>query len=399
VPVTYTLPPALYIKAVALGRLMVDLHFARELWPIAAILLLLLLGFPAHLRDFIAQRTSRTWLQILLFAAAFLLLLKLITLPISIAGQHVLLAYGLSIQRWPSWLADVAKSSAIDIAVSLLLVAILYFFLRRSPHRWWLWLWTITVPLMVAGVLLTPILIDPLFNKFEPLQQTNPALVDQLEHVVQRGGITIPPSRIFLMRASGKVTQTNAYVTGFGASKRVVVWDTTLQHTPPDEISFVFGHEMGHYVLRHVIYGMYFAALLMLLVFRLGSLAAAWLLARFGPRWRIATLHDPAALAILLLVLSSAYFLTEPVVCAFSRHIEHAADVYGQEAIHGLVPDPAATAARSFQRMGEQNLATPERRPFVEFWTYNHPAVANRIHFAATYDPWQLGAHPRYFTK
>jgi Zn-dependent protease with chaperone function len=378
---------------------MVDLHFARELWPIAAILLLLYFRIPARLRDLIAQRTARPWPRILLFAASFLLLLKLFNLPLLIAGHHVMSAYGLSIQRWSGWFADLSKSAAIDIAGNLLLIAILYFFLRRSPRRWWLWLWTITVPLMIAGVLLTPIYLDPLFNKFEPLQQTDPALVTQLERVVQRGGISIPPSRIFLMRASAKVTQTNAYVTGFGASKRVVVWDTTLQHTPPDQILFVFAHEMGHYVLRHIILGMCFAAALLLVAFRLGALASSWLLARFGLRWRITNLRDPAALAVLLMVLAAAQFLAEPLVSAFSRHIEHAADVYGQEAVHGLVPDPAATAAFSFQSLGEQNLITPEHRPFVEFWTFNHPSIANRIHFAATYDPWQPGAHPRYFQK
>ncbi len=99
----------------------------------------------------------------------------------------------------------------------------------------------------------------------------------------------------------------------------------------------------------------------------------------------------------MLLVLSVLQIAAEPVGNAFSRRIEHAADIYGQEAVHGLVPDPAATAARSFQRLGENNLDTPERRPFVEFWLYNHPAIADRITFAATYNAWSDGAHPKYF--
>ncbi|HEY0306667.1 MAG TPA: M48 family metallopeptidase [Acidobacteriaceae bacterium] len=399
VPVTYTLPPVLYAKAVALGRLMVDLHFAHELLPIVLLLVLLYLRVPAWMANRIGISIRRPWLQKLIFAAAFILLLQILVLPLSIIGHHIVLRFGLSIQRWPSWFADVAKSEAITVAIGTLLAAILYFLLGRSPRLWWLWLWIIVVPLMVAGVVLTPLVIDPLFNKFEPLAQTDPVLVAQLERVVERSSISIPPDRIFLMRASAKVTETNAYVTGFGSSKRVVVWDTTLRSTPPDQIDFMFGHELGHYVLHHIVYGMLFAAALMLLCFWLGAHVVAWLLGRFGPRWGIVSLQDSAILAIMLLVFTIAQFATEPMANAFSRHIEHQADIYGQEAMHGLVPDPAATAARGFQALGEQNLASPERRPLVEFWYYSHPAIADRISFAAEYHPWSEGAQPVYFRK
>jgi len=399
VPVTYTLPPALYAKAVALGRLMVDLHFALELLPIALLILLLYLRVPSWIAGRIGARIRQPWLQKLVFAAAFILLLQILLLPLSVIGHHIVLRFGLSIQRWPSWFADVAKSETLTVAIGTLLAAIVYSLLRHSPRRWWLWLWIIMVPLMAAAVVLTPLIIDPLFNKFEPLAQTDPALVIQLERVVERSGIAIPPDRIFLMRASAKVTETNAYVTGFGSSKRVVVWDTTLRSTPPDQIDFMFGHELGHYVLHHILYGMLFAAALMLLCFWLGAHVVTWLLGRFGPRWGIASLQDPAILAILLLVFVAAQFLTEPIGNAFSRHIEHAADVYGQEAIHGIVPDPAATAARGLQALGEQNLSTPERRPLVEFWCYSHPAIADRIAFAAAYHPWSEGVQPVYCSK
>jgi STE24 endopeptidase len=402
VPATYTLPPALAAKAIALNRALVDLHFARELWPIVLLLLLLELHIPARLAGFVARMTPRRWLQVILFAVPFFLLLSILELPGSIATHIVLLRFGLSIQHWASWSLDVVKSIAIEeVLVSTLFAMILFWCIRRASAsgRWWLPCWAIFVLCIVFGVLVTPVVIDPLFNKFEPLSQTDPALVAQIERVVARSGVSIPPSRIFLMRASAKVTESNAYVTGFGASKRVVVWDTTIKNLPPDEISFIFAHEMGHYVLHHVPLGVAFAAVLMFLCFWLGARVVEWLLARFGSRWRITSLHDPAALAVLLLVLCVAQVLTEPIGNAFSRHIEHVADVYGQEAIHGIVPDPAATAARSFQLLGEQNLDTPERRPFVEFWLYNHPAIADRIAFASTYNPWSGGAHPKYFVK
>ena len=402
-PATYTLPPALAAKAIALDHALVDLHFARELWPIVLLILLLELHIPARMAAAATRMTPRRWLQVILFAAPFFLLLSLLELPGAIAAHHILLRFGLSIQHWASWSLDVAKFIAIEeVLVSTLFVLILFWCIRRAartnaPRRWWLPCWAIFVLCIIFGVLVTPVVIDPLFNKFEPLAQTNPALVTQLERVVARSGVSIPPDRIFLMRASAKVTESNAYVTGFGASKRIVVWDTALKNTPPDEISFLFAHEMGHYVLRHVPLGVAFAAGLMFVCFWLGAHVVDWLLARFGPRWRIASLQDPAALAVMLLVLSAAQVMTEPIINAFSRHIEHAADVYGLQTMQGLVPDPGATAASSFQRLGESNLDTPERRPFVEFWLYNHPAIADRIAFAATYNPWSAGVHPKYF--
>ena len=399
-PTTYTLPPALYAKAVALGRLLVDLHFLRELLPIALLLLLLQLRVPARMAACAARITPRRWLQVILFAAPFFLLLSLLELPGGIASHIILVHFGLSIQHWSSWFTDAAKAILIEeVLVSTLFAVILFWCIRRAPQRWWLRCWAIFVLCVVFGVLITPVVIDPLFNKFEPLSQTNPALVTQLEQVVARSGMSIPPERIFLMRASAKTTESNAYVTGFGASKRVVVWDTLIKNSPPNEISFIFAHEMGHYVLRHVLRGIVFTAVVMFVCFWLGARIVAWLILRFGPRWHIASLHDPAALAVLLLILSVMQVATEPIGNAFSRSIEHAADVYGQEAMHGLVPDPRATAAQSFQRLGEANLASPERRPFVEWWTYNHPATADRIAFAAAYDPWAANAHPKYFSK
>jgi len=251
----------------------------------------------------------------------------------------------------------------------------------------------------VFGVFVTPIVIDPLFNHFEPLQQSNPALVNRLERVVARGGIAIPPDRMLLMKASEKVTGLNAYVTGIGASKRVVVWDTSIAKATPDEISFIFGHEMGHYVLNHIYKGLAFAAVGLLAMFFVGFHCVQWLLARFGAAWGIAGQNDWAAFVVVMLVLSALTFLSEPIANGFSRAQEHAADVYGQEAIHGIVADPKATAEHSFQVLGEESLVDPTPHPFVEFWTASHPSIADRAAFAAAYNPWLPGQKPKYFSK
>ena len=240
---------------------------------------------------------------------------------------------------------------------------------------------------VLFGVFISPVLVDPLFNKFEPLQKHNPALVEQLEKVVARSGVSLPPERMFFMQASQKVTSLNAYVTGFGPSKRLVLWDTTIASSTPDELSGIFGHELGHYALHHIVRGLLFTAALLLLAFSLGQKIAQRLLSRYGARWRIRSQNDWAFLAVLALVLNGLNFLS----------IEHAADVYGQEAVHGIVADPQTTAQRGFQRLGETSLDDPTPHPLVDFWTSSHPSTADRAAFAAAYNPWAKGQHPKYF--
>jgi Zn-dependent protease with chaperone function len=311
----------------------------------------------------------------------------------------VSLEYGQSVQQWRSWFGDKGKSFLLSYVIGGLLVMLLFFCIRRSAKRWWFWFWIPTMAAVVFGVFLSPILIDPIFNKFEPLQASNPALVARLEQVVARGGIVIPPERMFLMRASEKVTGLNAYVTGIGASKRVVVWDTSIAKATPDEISYIFGHEMGHYVLNHIYKGIAAAAVGLLAMFFVGYHCVRWLIARYGAKWGIIGQEDWAAFVVVMLVFSVLNFLGEPVGNAFSRMQEHEADVYGQEAIHGIVADPQAVAQRSFQVLGEESLDDPTPHPLVEFWTFSHPPIAERARFAAAYDPWGPGSKPRYFGR
>jgi STE24 endopeptidase len=204
---------------------------------------------------------------------------------------------------------------------------------------------------------------------------------------------------MFLMKASEKLTTLNADVEGFGASKRVVVWDTSIQKFTPDEIVMVFGHESGHYVLHHIVYGVLFTIGLLLVTMYLGYVFVQWAIGRYGARWGVPGQSDWAALAVLLLAFSLFSLVTEPVENAFSRHDEHAADVYGQEAVHGLVADPQVVAQGAFDVLGKTSFADPNPSPLYEFWSYSHPAIGRRAAFAKFYDPWAPGMEPKYFKK
>lgn len=393
----YTLPPEKLKTAKTLFRARTALHFLGEGWGVLQLVVLLGLGVPARMRNVAENVTKSRWGQCFVFVFLFLGTITLLNVPLRIYGHRLGLAYGLSVQGWGSWVWDQAKGFLLTWIVAGLLVMLLFWVIRRSPRHWWFWFWIPTMAAVLFGVFLSPILVDPLFNRFEPLEQHDPVLVAQLERVVARSGVSLPPDRMFFMRASQKVTSLNAYVTGFGPSKRLVLWDTTIAASTPDELAGVFGHELGHYALNHIVLGLVFTGVLLLVAFFLGQRMTQDLLRRYGNRWSIRSQNDWACLAVLVLVLNVLSFFSEPIENAFSRSIEHAADVYGQEAIHGIVADPQATTREGFQRLGEASLDDPTPHPFIDFWTSSHPSTASRAAFAAAYNPWAPEGHPKYF--
>jgi len=327
-----------------------------------------------------------------------LAIVTLAELPVDAYAHEVSLHYGISVQGWGSWLVDFAKALGLTLGIGAPVLLLFNWIVRVAPRRYWLWGWMAAVALMIFSAFIEP-LGEPIFNKYEPLQKSNPALVAQLEQVVARTGTRIPPERMFLMKASVKTNGLNAYVSGLGATKRVVVWDTTAGRIPNDEIQFMFGHESGHYVLNHIPKGLACSAVFMLLVFWVCAGIAGWLVRRFGARWGVTALAGRTGFVVLLLVASVASFALDPVTNAFSRHFEHEADVYGQEAIHGIVADPQRTAVTAFDDLGTAWLETPTPNHFVVFWTYSHPSTTQRAEFARGYDPWANGGKGRFFAR
>lgn len=395
----YTLPPDKLEKAIHLSHCRAALHFGGIAWTLLVLWLLVQWGLGERIHNWASSLTQKIWLRGFLVAPIWLALLSLLGLPLDAASHAVSLHYGLSIQHWAGWFRDWALSSLLFILFGTLALACLYFLMRQSSRRWWLWFWLLTIPVEVLGVYALPVLIDPLFDHFSPLEKSDPALVAQLERVAVKGGINIPLSRMFLMDASAKSTGVNAYVTGFGASKRIVVWDTALKLPSKDEILFIYGHEQGHYVLGHIFEGLVFSFALIFLGYWVAYRFMRWLVERYGNAWRIPSVADWSSVGLILLVMTLLSFLAEPIGNAFSRRIEHQADVYGQEVIHGLVANPQEVATQDFQRLGEIWLDNPSPNRFVVWWTYSHPPTSERMRFAAEYDPWVEGKEPRYFRK
>ncbi len=387
-PEGYELPAKKRAEARAYSRTQYALYFARVALALLVYFLLWRARVAVAFRNWARSRFRRHALQCLIFAPLFFVTVRLIEFPFDYYSGFVIEhRYGLSNQGFASWAGDWGKGLVLLVLVGTFLVWLFYAVVRRSPRRWWLYFWAVTIPVTLFLMFIEPFAIEPLFFKFTPLQDSHPALVTQIEKMLHRAGLEIPRSRILEMNASSKTKTINAYVSGLGKSKRVVVWDNTLNKLTDDETLAVLGHETGHYVLHHIMKEFALIELIALAFIALGFMGARRLLRRYGRRTGIESAGDLASLPVMLMLLTALSFLASPAVNAVSRHYEHQADQFALEVTYGVVPNPNAAEARAFQILGEQDLSDPDPSPFIVFWLYSHPPLNQRIQFARSYHP------------
>ena len=382
-------PSALAVRYYRTG---VPLWVAGTVLDLAIPALLLWTGWSGRMRA-AARRLgrSRWYPTVALFGVFYVLVTGLLELPfgwyVGFVRQH---QYGLSTQTASQFLGDGAKAVGVGCVVVVLTLWIPYLLLRRSPRRWWLWTGIATIPLATLALVVTPIWIDPLFDRFGPMRDQ--ALEARIVALAQRAGIE--GGRVYEVAKSEDTRQVNAYVTGLGAGKRIVLWDTLVDRLTPDEVVFVMGHEMGHYVLGHTAMVILGATLLVTGSMYAVHRVAGALLTRWGRRFGFERLDDPASLPLLILVAGVVSLAVTPVVLATSRYMEHEADRFGLE----ITRDNQA-AARTFVKLQQENLAVPRTGVLDHLWRDSHPDVADRIEFANRYRPWATGGAGRYGTR
>lgn len=394
----YVHTPEKRAKAIAYSRAQYLLYFAGMALSLAIYGFFWRIRFAVLLRGWVRWVSARRFVQCFLFAPLFLAAVRILEFPLDYyRGFTLEHRYGLSTQRFWSWMADWAKDLGLTAVAGIILVWVFYWLVRRSPRRWWLYFWLASIPITLAFILIEPYVVEPLFYRFTPLAKTQPALTDRIEKMLGHAGLTIPRSRIYEMNASAKTRLVNAYVSGLGSSKRVVVWDTTLEKLNSDETLLVLGHEAGHYVLHHIPKEFALDETLFLVLSYVGFVVLNRIVgrvvgARHGvPLPGLEGVGDLASLPIVLLVLTVLVFVASPALNGISRHYEHQADQFGLEVAYGIVADPNTADVHSFQISGEEDLEDPDPNPFVRFWLYTHPPLEERIRFAASYRPWAEG--------
>jgi Zn-dependent protease with chaperone function len=375
-------------KAVRYHRSGNVLWVIGNLWGFLVPAVILFSGLSARMRD-AARRVGRNWFfTLVLYGVMFSLLTWILDLPLAyysgFVREH---AYGLSNQGFGKWFGDAAKALGVGLAVLAATLWIPYLLLKKSPRRWWLYTAMAVIPLIVAGQWLSPIFIDPLYNDFGPMK--NKQLEAQILETARRAGIE--GGRVFEVNKSVDTESVNAYVTGFGGSKRIVLWDTLLRKLDSREVIFVMGHEMGHYVLKHVFMMLGVISLLILLCLYAVHASAGWLIARYRERFGFDQLSDVASYPLLILVFGVVSFLATPALYAVTRHSEHEADRFGLELTHDN-----RSAATAFAKLQAENLAVPYPGTLYKLFRASHPVLGERIEFANTYRPWETGGEQRY---
>ena len=365
-----------------------------NLWDLLIPSLLLFAGVSGRIRDW-ARRTGRKWFfEIGLYFIVFTVIIFLVDLPLSyyqgFVRQH---AYGLSNQTFAKWARDEVTGLVIGLVVGVLFIWVPYLLLSRSPKRWWLYTGLLAIPFIVLSILVQPVWIDPLFNKFGPMKDKT--LETEILALADRAGIE--GSRVFEVAKSEDTKAVNAYVTGFGSTKRIVLWDTILAKLNREQLLVVMGHEMGHYVLGHVWKSILSLSTLIILALYAVHRTAGWLITRYRHRFGFTELSDVASLPLILILFSVASLVVTPVALAMQRHFEHEADRFGLEITHDNY-----AAASAFATLQQENLAVPRPGPLYTWWRASHPSLGDRIDFSNDYRPWESNqplVYESYFKK
>jgi STE24 endopeptidase len=309
--------------------------------------------------------------QVVLGTVALTVIGVLVTLPLAVYGEVVRHRYGLSTRSWALFARDVAVSAAIDAGLTALVLVALIALAHRTPRFWWAWAAGAAAALVVVGSFLYPVLIEPAFNRFEPLPAGT--LRTQILDLAERNGT--PVQDVLVSDASRRTTGLNAYVSGFGSTRRVVLYDTVLTTLPDDQIESIVAHELGHVSNADVLTG----TLLGAVGAAAGVALLGWLLT-LQPLLRRAGADgagDPRVIPLVLFLVAFGMLLTTPVYNLTSRHVEARADVHSLD----LTADPATFVAMQ-QRLAETNLADPDPPAVWQWFFGNHPTTAERVAMA-----------------
>ena len=323
-------------------------------------------GFKGIARFLLRRITNVTWITALCYTLAGFVL----TLPWSIyTGFLRQKQYDLMNQTFDAWLIDQSKGLLISLVTFPLLAMAVYGLIRRYPRGWWIRATGVVAAFLAFGMLLGPVYISPLFNTYTEL----PAGPIRDRIVAMAESKNIPSEHIYLFDASKQSKAISANVSGIGPTMRISLNDNLLNRSTPQEIAAVMGHEMGHYVLNHVWWGLaFFSGLAALALFLLSRIAPA-LIARYGPQWGgIRDLGDPASMPVIGIVITLFGLLATPLTNTLIRVDESQADAFGLDVAQE--PDGFASVA---MKLSEYRKIEPS--PFEEMLFFDHPSGATRV--------------------
>ena len=335
-------------------------------------IVLLLTGLSARMRDLAERLTSRRPLQTALYWVQYLLFTTAVSFPFAVyrgfIREH---QYGLSNQTLASWLSDQAKGLAVGLILGGVFLTVLYGVVRRLRRSWWILGAVVSWLFVIFTLLIRPVFIEPMFNKYTPL--TDEPIRSSILRLARANGIKA--NEIYQFNASKQSKRISANVSGFLGTERIALNDNLLKRASLPEIEAVMGHEMGHYVLNQIYKALPFFGIVVVF----GFAALRWgfdrAQARWGSKWRVREIADVAGLPLAALIISTYLFLLTPVLNTYTRTMESEADIFGLNAARQ--PDGMATVTL---KLAEYRKLDPG--PLEEWMLYDHPSGRARI-FAA----------------
>jgi len=324
-----------------------------------------------------AKNTSRFHI---IQSAVFLFLLYLsaylVTFPLEFISYKFSRMYHISTQTFTGWMRDEVIDFWVNLAIMFIMVTVLYALMKKFKKRWWLPAWLLSIPFTLFMMFIQPVVIDPLYNDFYPLKDK--ALETKILGLADKANI--PAKHVYEVNMSEKTSSLNAYVTGIGSNARIVLWDTTLNQLNDKEILFIMAHEMGHYVEKHIYFGIAGYLLLSLLGLWLTSILMDIIVNRKGRTLKINGVSELSSLPLFLLIISVLLFASSPLTNWVSRYEETRADRYGIEMTHNQ-----KAAIQAFQDLTKSGLSQVNPPLLVKIFRYDHPTMLERMKMIEDY--------------
>jgi Zn-dependent protease with chaperone function len=372
----YPLSPERKAKLIAYSRFTNIWRFADFFITLGILSLVLFTGFSAKLRDW-AKVARKKFFIFWLFLIMFIVVDYLLSFPFHVYRNYIVEAdYGFMNQTFLQWWGEDLLGLSIGCVIGIVPFWFFYWLVEKF-RRWWLWFSIGSIPIMVFFIVIAPVVIAPLFNKFEPLQDKQ--LEAEILDLASKAGIE--GSDVFQVNASKQSTKINAYVTGLFGTKRIVLFDNLIDNFTYDEIKFVMGHEMGHYIMHHIWWMLLLSVVFLVFILWLTDKTIHRVISRFRRRFRFDRLSDIASFPLVLIYLTIIGFIFQPITNGASRYMEHQADKFGMD-VSGVSGE---TAAIAFDKLSVFNLSDPDPHWLIEFWFYNHPSLKKRMEFVREY--------------
>jgi len=338
-------------------------------WTLGISGLLLWLGLSARIRDWTVERTHSRTYQAILYTGAYIVIAFAAQFPLAVyEGYFREHAYGLSNQNFSAWAGDTGIALALTFVFAVIFVPLLYAAIRRAQESWWLWGAGLTIAFQILAAVIYPIYIAPLFNHYTPLPDS--PLKTQILSLARANDI--PADNVWVMDASRQSNRISANVSGFLGTTRITLNDNLLKQGTPDEILAVLGHEMGHYVMGHILRALLLTGLLTVIAFGFLHWGFRFAVGMFGGQWQVRQVSDIAGLPLLAALASLFFFVATPLTNGIIRTAEHQADIFGLDAVRK--PDAFATA---MLKLSTYRKLEPGKWEEIVF--FDHPSGRTRV--------------------